>query len=335
MSRLRNSRASLSLTKTALTVITVLLLWLSPTACLCEQSNGGSQFADMKKSAAAAPAEARSRLQSSEGENTKYPPYPEVWDWYEKSGRSAVLGMYMMQDGDVLLLYERQSIPGGRRWLATTFFGRKRITNKKAEEIVEVQFKKSRKSASIASIPEWLRYQASSSDGLWKIGLVDTFNTECYEGPNRNPYKIVNTRTGKEKIFTLFRLLENPEKFFVDGIAGPIGTKDENTEFPKATCRSERRRTIQYQVKSVSGDFLFLNDNTFLFRVEGTGLIIRFDTNLESGSILMNRSFFMIENSGEPWVIDELTGKQYDDTVDTRVIVNDLYSYLKSKRRKD
>jgi hypothetical protein len=245
-------------------------------------------------------------LQTREAPSTKYPPYPDVWDWHEPLAESGYPEMYNMANGDVLIPFHKKATkPKNQRRFAVTFFQRTTLSDVHAEGAIEN-----------AVDVERARPRAVSPDGRWKTDYGHFVNTYCYGGPNRDPYKIVDTTTGGERIFTIFRLLDRPEEFFVD-----------------ARCESERTRTVRYKVKSVAGGFLFLKDDTFLFRVESTGEVIRFDTNLESKSTLMENQFFLIENSGYPRVIDELTGKEYDEFEDAEVIADDLYQYLKNRRR--
>mgnify|MGYP001596606776 CR=1 FL=1 len=239
-------------------------------------------------------------------EEKKYPPYPDVWDWHELSTRG--FGMYRLQHGDILIEYRIRSSQKKKKMgvYAVTFFGRKMFAGEDAWQIVE----RARKTS-----PYMKKYKAISPDGIWNIDYVVTSDLRCYGGPNRAPYKITNTKTGEERIFTIFRLLDKAETFYVP----------EFCEYPG--------RSITYKVKSVSGDFFFLEDNSFLFQAEDTGNVIRFDSNLKSKSNIVEDRFFLIENDGSGWAgITKLTGREYDDDGDQQV-VNDLYHYLKNKRK--
>ena len=280
--------------------------------------------------------------QIKEAQAAKYPPYPNVWDWHDRSiQKSSILvipfSLYAISNGDVLIKYYRKYAKGKKMEAhAAMFFERKNFAGVIAERLIDDAKKYLQNTGGKRTLREKLAYKALSRDGIWKIKSIIPYDLNCYAGPNRHPYKLTNTKTGEEKIFTIFRLLDKPEKLFVNGKLGQFGTKDYGREFPNASCIYEARRTVEYKVKSIYGNFLFLLDNSFLFQDEETGGVIRFDINLKSNSELMGNALFLIENSGTPWVMDDLTDYDYENCeVDVaNKTTDDLFKYLKDRRRR-
>lgn len=281
--------------------------------------------------------------QTKETQATTYPPYPDVWDWYEPVIMVFPFSLYLMPNGDALTEYHKESGKDKKlKTYAALFFEKNKFARKDAERILlnAKKYLRKLKEEKGEERFDYLKYAAVSPDGTWTITWTIPYNLNCYAGPNRYPFVLTNTKTGEKRIFTIFRLLDKPESFYVHGLFGQRGTKDEEKEFPNATCPGEARRTFKYQVDSVSGNFLFLNDNTFLFQVEwrgkdvnGTGLVLRFDSDLKSRSSIIGDYMFLIENKGLPGVMNELTGKEYEDDVPGEVETKDLYDYLMSIKK--
>jgi hypothetical protein len=279
-------------------------------------------------------------LQSSDVQKIKYPPYPEVWDWQEQNTEThdaTSESLLFMQNGDVLIPYKKKtthkSQPKDR---ATSFFGNASFAGQDAKQITEEVVKYSRNQANAISkvyaTTGDYTLLAVSADGSKIIKSEFSYDLHCYAGPNRHPFSLINKATDQKKIFSIFRLLEKPEKFFVVGVYGELGTKDEDKEYPDATCQYERRRSVTYRVKTVIGSFLFLENGDFLFRVDETGDVIRFDAELKSKSKLVGDKYFLIENTGGPSVMN-LLQEDYTEE-DGEKETDDLYRYLQSKRKR-
>ena len=218
-------------------------------------------------------------------EEKKYPPYPDVWDWHAPSTRGHPLSMFRLPNGDVLISYYTKSTKTKKiDSYAVTFFGRKIFTGGDARLVIEKAEDDMRKrgGSDLEVRLNYMEYKAISPDRVWNIKSIVPYDLNCYAGPNRHPYKLTNTKTGQEKIFTIFRLLDKTEKFYMREICGQSGT------------------VVKYKVKSVSGGFFFLEDNSFLFHAEETGEVIRFDSDLKSKSNLIENRF-LIENDGDEW----------------------------------
>jgi hypothetical protein len=264
--------------------------------------------------------------QNKETQTAKYPPYPDVWDWQDTSIQKASIlvmpgSLYAMPDGDILIAYDRRYAKGKKLEAhAATFFERKQFVGKGAERIVEDAEKnadKKKKEKGTASQFDYMQYKAVSQDGIWQIKSVYSYDLHCYAGANRFPYKLINTKTGEGKIFTVFRLLDEAKKFNIPEICG------------------QPEKVIKYKVESVSGNFCILEDNSFLFQVEETGEVMRFDSSLKSKSNIVGDRYFLIENDGtDDAGVDKLTGQRYDDAVSEQIITNDLYNYLKNMRKR-
>ena len=228
-----------------------------------------------------------------------------------------------MPDGDVLIYYYRTYAKGKKLEAhAATYFGRKKIIGNDAEQIVEDAEKsvdKKTKEKSTASQFDYMKYEAISRDGIWQIKSVYSYDLKCYAGTNRYPYKLINTKTGEGKIFTVFRILDKAKNFYIREMCG------------------QPEKVIKYKVKSVSGNFSILEDNSLLFQIEETGDVIRFDSNLKSKSNLVGDRYSLIENNGEHDVaieeLEKFRGRDYNDTVSPQVITNDLHDYLKNKNK--
>ena len=269
-------------------------------------------------------------------EEKKYPPYPDVWDWHEPSTSGHPFSMFRLPDGDVLIEFIKKSAKTKKiEVYAVTFFERKVFTSDDARQIIKnaEEYMHKRGGRDLEARLNYMKYKAISPDGTWIIKSEYAYDLHCYLGANRYPYKLKNTKTGQERIFTIFQLLDKPEKFFVNGRYERVG-KDVYKEHSNATCDSEMRRTVKYKVKSVSGGFFFLDDNSFLFHVEDTGEVIRFNIDLKSKSNFVGNRVFLIENNGEPSVTHLLTGKDYEDDVDPIVETEDLYNYLITIKKK-
>ncbi len=275
----------------------------------------------------------------------EYPPYPDVWDWKDGAIQSTSIfimpnSMYTMPNGDVLIQYYKKYTKRKKMdAYAVTFFERINYVGTDAENIVKVldQSKEKKKKEKGESAKfDYMQYNSVSQDGVLRIESIIPYDLNCYAGPNRYPYKLINKKTGEEKIFSIFRLLDKPEKFFVNGISGKNGTKDYGKELSNASCIYEAKRTVKYQVKGIEGNFKFLLDNSFLFQDMKTGVVIRIDSNLKSKSNIVGKDIFIIENSGTPWVMDDLTNNDYENCDEdiAEKTTNDLYKYLRDRRRK-
>jgi hypothetical protein len=264
-----------------------------------------------------------------------FPPYPNIWDWHEKSTKGHPFSMHILYDGDVIVSYYKEKITNITQNYAITFFKRRKYIGNAAINVIS-------KASNIASsnlnihnnVFDYMEYEAISHNGEWHIKSVYVYDLDCYVGPNRNPYKLTNTKTGKERIFTIFKLLDKPEYFFVNGRYGHPGTSNEGKEYPNASCVYQTRRNVKVNVKSVNGDFIFLADDTFLFHVEDSGEVLRFDTDLKSKSTLVGKKFFIIENTGTPFLVDELYPSKFPTDGDAQKITNILYQYLMERREK-
>jgi hypothetical protein len=277
-------------------------------------------------------------LQSSDTQTNKYPPYPEVWDWQEPNAEihyTTYESLLLMQNGDVLIPYEKKTTKKGKPVdHAATFFGKKTFVGGDAKKIIDAALKNSESQSDEIDLiyGSDISREAMNKEGTITIKSEFSYDLHCYAGPNRYPYRLTNKVTNQTKTFSIFQLLEKPEKFFVNGVYGEATTDEEDEEYPNATCQYERRRTVRYMVKSVSGSFLFLANGEFLFRVNETGDVIRFDGNLKSKSKLVGDRYFLIENNAGPSVMNLLQKDYTEEDGDKET--EDLYRYLQSIRRR-
>jgi hypothetical protein len=275
---------------------------------------------------------------SAAAQKIKYPPYPEVWDWQEPNAEihyTTYESLLLMQNGDVLIPYEKKTTKKGKPVdHAATFFGKKTFVGADAKKIIDAALKNSRSQYNAINrvYGKDLSREAMSTVGTMIIKSEFSYDLHCYAGPNRYPYSLTNKITNQTKTFSIFQLLEKPEKFFVNGVYGEAGTDEEDEEYPNATCQYERRRTVRYMVKSVSGSFLFLANGEFLFRVDEAGDVIRFDAELKSKSKLVGDRYFLIENNAGPSVMNLLQKDYTEEDGDKET--EDLYRYLQSIRRR-
>jgi|WetSurMetagenome_2_1015567.scaffolds.fasta_scaffold09303_6 hypothetical protein len=244
----------------------------------------------------------------------KYPPYPDVWDWQDRSTENLSGKIYLLKNGDALFEYIKKSRKSGKiSSYAITFFGREIVDGDSAIEKArehEVETDKQRK-----KLVRFAVLKPESQDKKWKIREVFSYDLKCYAGANRYPHALIDLTTGKERIFTIFRLLDKPEGFDVAD-----------------NCLYGPGSSIKYKVKSVSGYFIFLLDNTFLFHVHDTGEVIRFDTDLKTKSKLIGDRFFLLENQGSPMIMDDYSDKDYE-FLDRQEETDDLYKYLMNLRK--
>jgi uncharacterized protein len=259
-----------------------------------------------------------SEKSAAKHEEVKYPPYPDIWDWHEPSTKAQPFSMHRCENGDVLIEYIKTSdMTKEIQIKAVTFFSRKIFAGESATEAIKKAKAEMRRrdGTDLEKRLNPMDYTPTSSDGRWNIEYVVPYDLNCYAGPNRYPFKLADTKTSRERMFTIFRLLDKQERFSVH------------------SCPYESRRIVKYRVKSVSGGFFFLEDNSFLFHVHETGDVIRFDNDLKSKSSLINNKFFLIENDGGPSIMDRLTDNLPDD-LSAEEETKLLYQYLTNMRRK-
>jgi hypothetical protein len=244
----------------------------------------------------------------------KYPPYPDVWDWRDPATKSLSRNIYLLKNGDALFEYIKKGRKSGKiSSYAITFFGREIVDGDSAIEKArehEVETDKQRK-----KLDMFADLEPVSQDKKWQIREKFSYDLRCYAGSNRYPHTLIDLTTGKERIFTIVRLLDKQERMIVP-----------------EKCLYGPGQTIKYKVKSISGDFVFLLDNTFLFHVEDTGEVIRFDTDLKTKSKLIGDRFFLLENQGSPMIMDDYSDKDYE-SLDRQEETDDLYKYLMKLRK--
>lgn len=276
-------------------------------------------------------------LQSSDAQKIEYPPYPEVWDWQEPNAEihyTTYESLLLMQNGDVLIPYEKKTTKKGMLVdHAATFFGKKTFVGGDAKKTIEVAIKNTNsQTEEIDRIHGRDLYRkAINKDGTIIIKSEFSYDLNCYAGPNRHPYRLTNKVTNQTKTFSIFQLLDKPEKLIINGVYGELGTAEEDKEYPDASCQYERRRTVTYMVKTVIGSFLFLSNGNYLFRVNGTGDVIRFDGDLKSKSKLVGDKYFLIVNNGGPGVMNSLQTDYTEENGEKET--DDLYRYLQGIRR--
>ena len=167
--------------------------------------------------------------------------------------------------------------------------------------------------------------------GFQQIGSA---YSSCYRGPARASYSIIDYANHKLiRSVVIFKLLDKPKRI-------DIGKG----------CISESEQSFTTRVESVDGlNARALADGGFVMQLE-YGVLIRFDKNFHSRSLLINDKYFVLDNTiketdddKEPetdyWIyINRITGKPYrkgpEYSYDYQAVVDDLYNHLMSLKAK-
>jgi len=147
---------------------------------------------------------------------------------------------------------------------------------------------------------------------------------DCWRGPDRTSIVKTNSVGADRQVIWhkyIFALLDRPEIFSVG-----LSNRCPEGRFP---------RLVSY-TREVAGGFLPLGDGTFLLIDQG-GLILRFDSDLNSKSELLGREVFVLAG-GEPGtgvMLSRINGKTYypeRPPARYQQALDDLKNYLEQQR---
>jgi len=280
----------------------------------------------------------------------KYPPYPDVWDWVMPD-RETITGrgvqLFGMDTGDVLFRYAILDKDG--KWVdhqPITLFSHLTVSDADASPLIAghdlpVAHLSDGTLAHLESKEEAFKYilQGIPLAGGFKLregGFqpIGSAYSSCYRGPARASYSIIDYANHKLiRSVVIFKLLDKPKRI-------DIGKG----------CISESEQSFTTRVESVDGlNARALADGGFVMQLE-YGVLIRFDKNFHSRSLLINDKYFVLDNTiketdddKEPetdyWIyINRITGKPYrkgpEYSYDYQAVVDDLYNHLMSLKAK-
>lgn len=231
---------------------------------------------------------------------TKYPPYPDVWDWAapKKDFPIENMAVKVMDNGDLMITY-RQDRKNGK-FKTVSFFGRNSISD------YEAVYKGDYTDDAKSYIPFKGDYV------LRKVG-GGTRSGGCYDALGFNITIMDKTQIKTLSSKKLLYVYDKP-RFY-------------ETHSPR--CMDGP--SFYYRVEAVPAKFFNLTDGTFLL-VALEGYVIRFDENFQTKSKLINDKFFWMEDT--EW--REFEAKYGDRSVgdkDLKRLYNDLYKMLTKKRR--
>lgn len=282
-------------------------------------------------------------------EEKKYPPYPDVWDReYMAQSKAEAYGeipnLLKLSNGDVLyLFYERVPIKDRKDDYdlishQATFFGGQTVINAKSNLRI-LRGQQTELELSDGTMVSVIKEKGNSLSGRLKLsnGLevvsVGSYSAhgKCDHGPIDYYFYAHDKEKGEygtDKV--IFILLDKPKQRMWDQ---PRPLPESNVEVDP--CTEEGPPGYTTRVEAVwGGKMLPLDDGTFLLPM-GNGLIVRFDANFRTKSLLINRRFFVFDLNDSNLFIDKINGKKYNlEKTGYQPIYDDLYKYLDDIRRK-
>jgi len=212
---------------------------------------------------------------SSTATAASYPPYPEIWDWtFEKPLQ--IRGLRRAKNGDVLVEYLVQTeSPGGSRSspprYRSLFGGAELDAGTVASQL---------KNPDVALMSEARHLEPlATGNVVRRVGDGRRTTTAgCYAGVTGD---FVQIEASDGRILgqrTFWVLSEKPKRF---------ETK------PLSDCADGP--SFQYWAEPVIANFLSLQDNTFLLVDSDRGIVVRFDSRLETKSKLVNSRIYWLD----------------------------------------
>jgi uncharacterized protein len=270
----------------------------------------------------------------------RYPPYPDIWELQSpllQSDTNQVIDHLELSNGDMWFSYSRQETlkhnpanhnrPNLQKGI--TFFGR---------QAVDLNDTNSEMSLPDGSKVEPLSYGysglATLTDGTDISSFENEYKNGCYQGPGENSL-IHDRQNGTHEKWlqqkVVFLVLEKPIRLLTGLTKGQ--------QRPAACDTTEER--IKTRVVSLAGAVIPLQDGGFLLEDVRYGIVVRFDSNLNTRSSLLNRRVFLMGSDAyERFFMAEVGRKENLDNegyIKMQSVVDDLYVYLlkQSTRRSD
>jgi hypothetical protein len=288
--------------------------------------------------------ELSSNSQTSKPHETKYPPYPDVWDWQIPNLEAYVPGSlrtYLLDNGDVLIVYTQRKTSDLKRKKAdvsdgveskqVTLFGGLTVldepSNVRLMRSPEKPLKLSDGSVVKRLKSDWDRDKDSGKlkDKTYIRAGCDHYH-DCYIGPakcNLSRDSDKNYRIARKVIFLL---IDKPKRW-------------EGAYYNEVDECHERDHKLKVRVVSLSGGILPLEDGSFLLVDGELGRIIRFNPDFTTGFPLLNKKLFVFDFDDDkdldfvksPLFMPKINGKNYEDKqgkIKMQEVLDDLYNYL-------
>ncbi|MBN2653563.1 MAG: hypothetical protein JXR79_00405 [Nitrospirae bacterium] len=246
-----------------------------------------------------------------ETQKSKYPPYPDVWDWQmpeaDKSNdpsSAPIIKVHTMDNGDVMIAYALDYKPDMGKVIVKyfTFFGKIGLSDMEAKTVYKENYTGDAKT----HIP------FRNIFFLSKIG-IGMRGGGCYDalGHHISIYDKTETKSLESK--TLLYVFDKPKYY---------KTRSHCWDGP----------SFYYRVKAVDAAFLPLKDGTFLV-ITDVGYIIRFDENFQTKSNLINNKFFWMDDK-EFRTFEAKYGDRAVGHKDSKQLYADLYKLLMNIKRR-
>jgi len=296
-----------------------------------------SQHAVVQTQAATSPQTVQSGEANADANATakKYPPYPDVWEMLFPqlvNKQLPALRNVWLDNGDIwfgFISKEKtnktliEGIPL-KEFTGITFFSRQKIVFSDANDEVGVDNDTKIKITNLSG-KHYFPGTAELEDESYVISSNGSFEKGCYQGPGGNQltrYQSKKTLKSLQSSKVAFLLLDEP-------VTITTGATDGQNR--SAACDAAEE-TITTRVVSISGEILPLRAGGFLLVDRDYGLAIRFDSNLNTRSELLNKKLFVFDTELlNAHFINRVSGRNYQDShgwTKMQEINDDLFAYL-------
>lgn len=265
----------------------------------------------------------------------KYPPYPDVWEMQFPllaNKQFPALRNVWLDNGDIWFGFiskekTKKTLIEGiplKEFTGITFFSRQTIVFSDANDEVGVGNDTKIKLINTSS-KHYFPGTTELADNSYVISSNGSFDKGCYQGPGGNQltrYQSIKTLRTLQPSKVAFLLLDEPITITTGATDGPN----------RAAACDAAEETITTRVVSISGEMLPLGEGGFLLVDRDYGWVIRFDSNLNTRSELLNKRLFVFDTELlNAHFINKVSGRNYRDAhgwTKMQEINDDLYAYL-------
>jgi hypothetical protein len=219
-----------------------------------------------------------------------FPPYPDVWDVPADLLGKRIWRVYKMRNGDVMIDY-------GKHGELQFFRGTRRLP--KPDEI---------------DVPPegehaWGSAKLPNGETVQSYGTQTGIYQGCYDG--LDAYTDIKSADGRQRVSkSIFYLLLHPRQ-----------------HTSPAHCNETRRFTER--VTTIGGLVVPLDDNGAILIDEALSVVIRFDSDLNTRSRLLNKVLFVVDTAAyEAWRGSQNFGDRAGEGIDFRSMQRELRKWL-------